>query len=47
MVSHTGFRNRISVFVSWAWNYFTWDRADRLIVELPGPEPLRSASEDT
>jgi NADH dehydrogenase len=26
-----GMRNRISVFVNWAWNYFTWDRGPRLI----------------
>ncbi len=28
-----GFRNRLSVFVNWAWNYFTWDRSARLILE--------------
>jgi NADH dehydrogenase len=27
-----GFRNRISVFVNWAWNYLTWDRGARLIL---------------
>ncbi len=27
-----GFRNRISVFVNWAWNYLTWDRGPRLIL---------------
>ena len=37
-----GFRNRISVFVSWAWNYLTWDRAYRLIIEFPGREPPRT-----
>ncbi len=26
-----GFRNRLSVFLNWAWNYFTWDRGPRLI----------------
>ena len=33
-----GVRNRVSVFVNWAWNYFTWDRGPRLILrpeELP------------
>ncbi|MEJ7719460.1 MAG: FAD-dependent oxidoreductase [Ilumatobacteraceae bacterium] len=25
-----GFRNRISVFLNWAWNYVTWDRGPRL-----------------
>jgi NADH dehydrogenase len=35
-----GFRNRISVLVSWGWSYLTWDRGPRLIVEsrpLHGP----------
>jgi NADH:ubiquinone reductase (H+-translocating) len=26
-----GFRNRIVVLVDWAWNYFSYDRALRLI----------------
>jgi NADH dehydrogenase len=32
-----GVRNRVSVFVNWAWNYFTWDRGPRLILR---PEDL-------
>ncbi len=36
-----GFRNRLSVFVNWAWNYVTYDRGPRLILaeapEQPGP----------
>lgn len=31
-----GFRNRLSVLVSWGWSYLTWDRGPRLILE-PGP----------
>jgi NADH:ubiquinone reductase (H+-translocating) len=34
-----GFRNRISVFVSWVWNYLTFTRSARLItgdLKLPG-----------
>ena len=27
-----GFRNRVSVFINWAWNYLTWDRGARLIL---------------
>ena len=27
-----GFRNRIVVLVNWAWNYLTWDRASRVIL---------------
>ena len=28
-----GFRNRVSVLLNWAWNYVTYDRSGRLIVE--------------
>lgn len=31
LVFLAGFRNRVSVFVNWAWNWFTWDRGPRLI----------------
>lgn len=27
-----GFRNRLSVFISWVWNYLTYDRSVRLIL---------------
>jgi NADH dehydrogenase len=40
-----GFRNRAVVIVNWAWNYLTWDRASRVILDdgsklqsvYPGP----------
>ncbi len=32
-----GVRNRLSVFINWAWNYLTWDRGPRLILR---PEVL-------
>ena len=31
-----GFRNRANVLVNWAWNYLTYDRGSRLIID---PEP--------
>lgn len=38
-----GFRNRISVFVNWVWNYLTYDRSVRIILEhkpyAPDQEP--------
>lgn len=34
-----GFRNRISVLLNWAWNYVTWDRGPRLILELVNRSP--------
>jgi NADH dehydrogenase len=34
LVTLVGFRNRLSVFLNWAWNYLTWDRGPRLILRL-------------
>lgn len=36
----TGFRNRVVVFVQWAWAYFTFQRHIRLITGR-GPDPVR------
>jgi NADH:ubiquinone reductase (H+-translocating) len=33
----SGFRNRLIVFVQWAWSFFTWQRAARLITGDVGP----------
>jgi NADH:ubiquinone reductase (H+-translocating) len=44
LVTLMGFRNRLSVLVNWAWNYLTWDRGTRLILEPPAP--WRSADRD-
>ncbi|HEY8401502.1 MAG TPA: NAD(P)/FAD-dependent oxidoreductase [Cytophagaceae bacterium] len=27
-----GFRNKVATFINWTWNYFTYDRATRLII---------------
>lgn len=32
LMTLVGFRNRFMVFISWMWNYFTYDRALRLII---------------
>lgn len=32
-----GFRNRVSVFMQWAWSYLTWQRGARLITGEVGP----------
>jgi NADH dehydrogenase len=34
-----GFRNRANVFVNWAWNYLTYDRASRLIAAPRTQQP--------
>lgn len=33
LVFLVGFRNRVVVLVNWAWNYLTWDRASRVILD--------------
>jgi NADH:ubiquinone reductase (H+-translocating) len=33
LVFLVGFRNRAVVMVNWAWNYLTWDRATRVILD--------------
>ncbi len=38
LVFLVGRRNRLSVLLNWAWNYFTWDRGPRLIFG-PDTEP--------
>lgn len=40
LVMLIGFRNRANVLVNWAWNYLTYDRASRLIVEPDRPPVL-------
>jgi NADH dehydrogenase len=32
-----GFRNRVAVFMEWAWSYLTWQRGARLITGEVGP----------
>ncbi|MCU1453451.1 MAG: FAD-dependent oxidoreductase [Acidimicrobiales bacterium] len=39
LVLLAGFRNRLSVFLNWAWNYLTWDRGPRLILRGDRPCP--------
>ena len=48
LVCLAGFRNRISVFLNWAWNYITWDRGPRLILDTPPAhdDAPNDASED-
>ncbi len=35
-----GFRNRLNVLVNWTWNYFTYDRSARLIMDAPATAPV-------
>ena len=33
LITLMGFRNRLNVFINWIWNYLTYDRSVRLILE--------------
>jgi NADH dehydrogenase len=35
LIELMGFRNRANVFVNWAWNYITYDRGSRLLLDFP------------
>ena len=43
LVMLIGFRNRANVLVNWAWNYLTYDRGSRLIIEADVDESSRGA----
>ncbi len=44
LVSLMGFRNRLNVLVNWVWNYLTYDRSVRIILE-PGRAKPEHADE--
>ena len=44
LISLMGFRNRVNVFVNWVWNYFTYDRSVRIILE-PDTERTKQTDE--
>jgi NADH dehydrogenase len=40
-----GFRNRVVVLIDWAWSYFTWHRAARIVIaDEPEPPPARTGT---
>ncbi len=39
LIELMGFRNRANVFVNWSWNYLTYDRGSRLLLEKPQTIP--------
>lgn len=43
LVTLMGFRNRINVLINWVWNYFTFDRSVRIILNST-PRGVRPAS---
>jgi NADH dehydrogenase len=40
LMNLVSFRNRVLVFIQWAWNYFTFDRSARLITGETNPSPI-------
>jgi NADH dehydrogenase len=47
LVRLMGFRNRLSVFFNWAWNYVTYDRGARIITLPEGRASRRVQASDT
>lgn len=51
LITLMGFRNRLNVLVNWVWNYFTYDRSVRLIIEQEIAPPIerenRSSENET
>ena len=47
LMSIVGFRNKMFTFLSWMWNYFSYDRSNRLIIgrgeEKLSPEEVKAA----
>jgi hypothetical protein len=33
LITLLGFRNQLNVFINWVWNYFTYDRSVRIILD--------------
>ena len=41
LMSIVGVKNRLLIFVNWAWNYFTYDQSLRLLIK-PSSKPSKS-----
>jgi NADH dehydrogenase len=46
LVALIGLRNRALVLVNWTWNYFRYDRANRLVTDLPRRTSAGGDSDD-
>jgi NADH dehydrogenase len=38
LMSIVGIKNRLLIFINWAWNYFTYDQSLRLIIKPKFPK---------
>ncbi len=46
LIALIGLRNRALVLVNWAWNYFRYDRANRLVTDTAAPVAPTAAAEE-
>lgn len=46
LIQLVGLRNRAIVLVNWMWNYFRYDRANRLVTDFPGLPPRLGSVDD-
>jgi NADH dehydrogenase len=47
LVTLLGFRNRVMVMISWLWNYLTYDRSVRLILDQASSDMKTSEVSET
>ena len=51
LMAIVGWKNRVFTFISWMWNYFSYDRSNRLIIgrneEKIMPDEIKSSIENT
>jgi NADH dehydrogenase len=47
LITLMGFRNRLNVFVNWVWNYLTYDRSVRIILEHQPHGTFANGSDST
>jgi NADH dehydrogenase len=46
LFSIMGIKNRLSIFLNWTWNYFTYDQSLRLLIKPKAKPALKSVSEN-
>lgn len=46
LITLIGFRNRLNVFINWVWNYLTYDRSVRIILDPQAGRNRFAAGED-
>jgi NADH:ubiquinone reductase (H+-translocating) len=47
LIALMGFRNRLSVFINWVWNYLTYDRSVRMILDWHAMRPVDTLPDES